>query len=289
MLNQLKKYFPSLMPYTGQYPDGYLWFIMDNHKIVGIHEKDISEKDIILLTTFLNTYHPNIPEFNYEAKKWQQRIHESSDEITKEFFRFIYFLMPENQIDPKAFQEALNELFQKEIPILWLNETEGLLVETFTLIESKVDYNQIIQILSADLSVNIRFYVGGIEHTYRELKTYYDNLLSQAYIVFSLTKKEVVYYAESIKYLLLYPLSTKEKEYIVTSILKEFKKDPEMLKTLSVFLDSNLNISETAKKLYMHRNSVQYRIDKYINETGINIQRFDEAISVKIALLAESK
>lgn len=58
-----------------------------------------------------------------------------------------------------------------------------------------------------------------------------------------------------------------------------------MQKTLVNFFQHNLNISETAKNMYMHRNSLQYRIDKFINETGIDIQKFDLAFVVKLALI----
>lgn len=285
MLHQLKKIFPSLIPYTSTKVDGYMWFLIDDNEPIGIHEKDVSKKDVLLLNTFLEPYHPNIPIANYKAKKWQQRINEPTDEVAQETFRFIYFLMSKNQIDPEVFQEALNELFHKEIPIIWFNEVEGIFIEPISLLDPKVNYDEFIHVLIADLSVNIRFYIGETRNSFTGLKAYYDNILNQVPIVFSSTNKEVVYYAESIGYLLLHRLSIEEKECFLTSILKDFKNDPEMLQTLNVFFESNLNISETAKKMYMHRNSVQYRLDKYINETGINIQRFNEAISVKIALL----
>ena len=105
-------------------------------------------------------------------------------------------------------------------------------------------------------------------------------------IIFQLTNKEVISYQQSIPYLLLHQTDQQTKKQLITSILKKFERDEEMLQTLEMFLNYNLNVSETAKKMYMHRNSLQYRIDKFMNETGINIQNFDEALAVKLALIA---
>lgn len=289
MLQQLKKVYPSIIPYSATGTPGYIWFITENNERFGIHEADMTEKDVVLLTTFLKRFNPTIPLINPAAEQWQKRIDYGTDEVATDAFRFVYFILPKNQIQPVTFQEALNELFNQEIPLLWINETEGLLVETIPFLDSKINYEQFIHVFIADLSVNVRFYIGEVRKTYEALKSYYDHTIHQASIVLSQTTKEVIHYAESIPYLLLHRMSHEEKTEISISILKAFMGDSEMMKTLDVFFESNLNISETAKQMYMHRNSVQYRIDKFINESGINIQSFNEAIAVKIALLAKGE
>jgi len=45
------------------------------------------------------------------------------------------------------------------------------------------------------------------------------------------------------------------------------------------------NVSETAKKLYIHRNTLLYRLDKFKQETGLDVRTFNDAVLVKIALL----
>jgi DNA-binding PucR family transcriptional regulator len=58
------------------------------------------------------------------------------------------------------------------------------------------------------------------------------------------------------------------------------------LKMLETFVQCNLNISETAKELYMHRNSLQYRLDRFLEKTGIDVRQFQHAMPVYLAMLA---
>lgn len=55
---------------------------------------------------------------------------------------------------------------------------------------------------------------------------------------------------------------------------KEIFEDEEMVNTAEEFLQSSLNVSETSRNLYMHRNTLLYRLDKIEKATGLNIRRF---------------
>jgi carbohydrate diacid regulator len=61
--------------------------------------------------------------------------------------------------------------------------------------------------------------------------------------------------------------------------------EPEMLATLETFFSLDCNVSETAKKLYIHRNTLLYRLDKLKQETGLDVRQFRDAVLVKIILL----
>ncbi|MCD8511165.1 MAG: helix-turn-helix domain-containing protein [Bacillus sp. (in: Bacteria)] len=56
--------------------------------------------------------------------------------------------------------------------------------------------------------------------------------------------------------------------------------DRTLLDSVKVYLECNLNTSLAAKKLYMHRNTLQYRVDKFIEKTSIDIKRFPNAVAV---------
>ncbi len=59
----------------------------------------------------------------------------------------------------------------------------------------------------------------------------------------------------------------------------------EMLQTIYKFFENNLNVSETARKLYIHRNTLVYRLDKLQKMTGLDLRVFEDAITFKIALM----
>jgi carbohydrate diacid regulator len=63
---------------------------------------------------------------------------------------------------------------------------------------------------------------------------------------------------------------------------KEIFDDEEMLNTAECFLQSSLNVSETSRVLYMHRNTLLYRLDKIEKATGLNIRSFSDAVSFRV-------
>lgn len=61
--------------------------------------------------------------------------------------------------------------------------------------------------------------------------------------------------------------------------------DNETLSTLETFFQLDCNVSETAKRLYIHRNTLLYRMDKIKQETGLDVRSFQDAVLVKLTLL----
>lgn len=61
--------------------------------------------------------------------------------------------------------------------------------------------------------------------------------------------------------------------------------DEEVLTTVQKFFDNNLNVSETSRQLFVHRNTLVYRIEKLHQSTGLDIRKFDDALTFKIALM----
>ena len=61
--------------------------------------------------------------------------------------------------------------------------------------------------------------------------------------------------------------------------------DDEILTTVQKFFDNNLNVSETSRQLFVHRNTLVYRIEKLHQSTGLDIRKFDDALTFKIALM----
>lgn len=61
--------------------------------------------------------------------------------------------------------------------------------------------------------------------------------------------------------------------------------DDEILVTIKVFFENSLNVSETSRKLFVHRNTLVYRLDKIYKITGLDLREFDDAIIFKLALM----
>ena len=63
---------------------------------------------------------------------------------------------------------------------------------------------------------------------------------------------------------------------------KEIFEDEEMVNTAEEFLRNSLNVSETSRNLYMHKNTLLYRLDKIEKATGLNIRQFPDAVSFRV-------
>ncbi|MDR3090784.1 MAG: helix-turn-helix domain-containing protein [Clostridiales bacterium] len=61
--------------------------------------------------------------------------------------------------------------------------------------------------------------------------------------------------------------------------------DEETLVTVAKFFENNLNVSETSRQLYIHRNTLVYRLDKIFKITGLDLRAFDDAVAFKLAVM----
>lgn len=87
---------------------------------------------------------------------------------------------------------------------------------------------------------------------------------------------------------LIYQLPTSLCHMYIDEIFRRYKIDDfdeETLNTVNKFFENSLNISETSRQLYIHRNTLVYRLDKLQKNTGLDIRTFDDAITFKIALM----
>ena len=67
--------------------------------------------------------------------------------------------------------------------------------------------------------------------------------------------------------------------------IPEVLEDEEAMSTIGKFFDNNLNISETARQLYVHRNTLVYRLERIEKEIGLDIRKFDDAMTFRIAVM----
>lgn len=86
---------------------------------------------------------------------------------------------------------------------------------------------------------------------------------------------------------LVYSIPEEQREYFIdeTGDHASLLQDEELVTTLETFFQLDCNVSETAKRLYIHRNTLLYRIDKFKQETGLDVRTFRDAVLVKLELL----
>ena len=90
---------------------------------------------------------------------------------------------------------------------------------------------------------------------------------------------------------LIYQLPIPLCEMFMTEVFGENLPDTfdeETLTTINKFFENNLNVSETSRQLYVHRNTLVYRLEKLEKSTGLDIRKFDDALTFKIGMMVVS-
>ena len=104
------------------------------------------------------------------------------------------------------------------------------------------------------------------------------------------TEKSIVAYNNLGIARLIYQLPTTLCEMFLQEVFKKGSiesLDHETLFTIQKFFENNLNVSETSRKLFVHRNTLVYRLEKIKKLTGLDLREFDHAIIFKVALMVK--
>ena len=104
------------------------------------------------------------------------------------------------------------------------------------------------------------------------------------------TEKSVVSYENLGIGRLIYQLPTTLCEMFLQEVFKKGSLeslDRETLMTIQCFFENNLNVSETSRKLFVHRNTLVYRLEKIRKLTGLDLREFEHAITFKVALMVK--
>ena len=89
---------------------------------------------------------------------------------------------------------------------------------------------------------------------------------------------------------LIYQLPSTLCEIFLSEVFKKGSLeslDRETLMTVQSFFENNLNVSETSRKLFVHRNTLVYRLEKIRKLTGLDLREFDHAVTFKVALMVK--
>lgn len=200
-----------------------------------------------------------------------------------------------NDSNDVSIYDVIQNLFPDKTKdfVININETDiALIKETSPEIESK-DIEKLASTIADTLSGE--FYA----HAYIGVGTTVDNLkdLARSFKeaqtalevgkVFD-TDKTIVCYNNLGIARLIYQLPTTMCESFLREVFLRGSiesLDQETLFTIQKFFENNLNVSETSRKLFVHRNTLVYRLEKIKKITGLDLREFDHAIVFKIALM----
>ena len=208
--------------------------------------------------------------------------------------RVVYIIETHNEKDVNAL-ETVRSLFASKTKdfITAVDEKNIILVKEVRQGESYVELdktaNMILDMLNTEAMTKVRVAYGTVINDIKEVSRSYKEAkmaLDVGKIFYA--SKNVIAYSNLGIGRLIYQLPIPLCKMFIREVFDgkspdEF--DEETLTTINKFFETSLNVSETSRQLYIHRNTLVYRLDKLQKSTGLDLRVFEDAITFKIALM----
>lgn len=206
------------------------------------------------------------------------------------------FLIETRTEKDSAATELLKGMFSSQNGdyITSVDETSVILIKTLEEKDSAEELKHIADVIAdmmnMEIMLNVRVAYGTIVSELKDVSKSYKEAKMALDVgkIFYAEKKVIAYSTLGIGRL-IYQLPVNlcrifiEEIFGSQSIPEEI--DEEALHTINKFFENNLNVSETSRQLFVHRNTLVYRIEKLQKSTGLDIRTFDDALTFKIALM----
>ena len=150
---------------------------------------------------------------------------------------------------------------------------------------------QIADTVSSEFYTKVAIGIGTAVSTIKDLARSYKEaqIAIEVGKVFD-TEKNIISYENLGIGRLIYQLPTTLCEMFLQEVFRKGSLeslDAETLMTIQCFFENNLNVSETSRKLFVHRNTLVYRLEKIRKLTGLDLREFEHAITFKVALMVK--
>ena len=209
--------------------------------------------------------------------------------------RRVVFLVEAHESVEGTVQEALKEFFSSEANdfVTAVDEKNIIVVKELSPEDGYGEVQKIadsmLDMLSSEVMLSTRVSYGTIVNEIKEVSRSYKEAKMALEVgkIFFVDRRIVAYNALGIGRL-IYQLPIPLCKMFIKEIFADVSPDDfdeETLETIAKFFENNLNVSETSRQLFIHRNTLVYRLDKLDRATGLDLRVFDDAITFQIALM----
>lgn len=205
------------------------------------------------------------------------------------------FLIETGSEKESMVSELLNGMFSTQVGdcITAVDESNVILIKTLPPDEKYEELegiaNTIVDMMSMEAMMNVRVSYGTIVEELKDVsKSYKEAKMALDVGKIFYAEKRVTAYNKLGIGRLIYQLPVNLCHIFIDEIFGSNvpdELDEETLTTINKFFENNLNVSETSRQLFVHRNTLVYRIEKLAKSTGLDIRTFDDALTFKIALM----
>ena len=208
--------------------------------------------------------------------------------------RVVYIIeMKEDKENTAA--EFLKGMFSSQMGdfITAIDESSVILIKALEPADKAAQLEQtaqtIVDMMSTELMMNVRVAYGTAVQELKDVSKSYKEAMMALDVgkIFYVEKKVNSYGSLGIGRL-IYQLPANLCRIFIDEIFGESDPgefDEEIVSTVNKFFENNLNVSETSRQLFVHRNTLVYRIEKLEKSTGLDVRTFDDALTFKIAMM----
>ncbi|MCD2248057.1 PucR family transcriptional regulator [Listeria swaminathanii] len=248
-----------------------------------IPKNDLSEQE----ATLLHTLFPEpLPTFTKESTQFWFDLLFGQEEMAipneKDTYRITQFHIKTTTTKSmlQEWQKALLSFFSPDAELIMFSANYGVIIEKST--GSLLGEEELVAVagtLESDFYIQSTFFMGLFHPLNAKLR----GLFAEERTIFNYNNREIVQTvaSESLKVIAL-----RMKESLITSELNNlFHQDDTWIPLIHTLFKNQGNISLTAKELFMHRNTIQYRLDKFHEQTNLSLRKMDGLLLAYLATL----
>ncbi|MGX2958843.1 PucR family transcriptional regulator [Peribacillus sp. JNUCC 23] len=292
MIEKLLNKYPNSIAHKqdAPYVEKYFWFKDDNGNEIGIPKSAITPEEINLLSLLFHTDFFDGRNDSSTKQPWSDFLLHKNGKLPKtrwEHVRFTHFHFDHNDFSGRDFEDALLSFVSSNAILVWTSDRSGALIEGKT--EDGLDKEELMAMLStleSDFYTKIEIFLGSFHFVDKELSSHYE-MEKKFYLKAKnfIQNRKMIVLADLLPFLFLEGITEEEKKWFTIALLGETLLDKELIGTVKTYIECNSNASLAAKRLYIHRNSLQYRIDKFIDKTGLDVRAFNHALPAYLLIL----
>ncbi|SFG55583.1 PucR family transcriptional regulator [Sporolactobacillus nakayamae] len=287
-LDQLKSVYGDALiddPSKVTNPGAYDWFKTKDGTIFGVRNDHLSTNERRLLDLSFIPYAPKSLNRTKKQLLWARlTFNDTPPENTVQLpqsVNLIYFILKKFSNQHRDLESAIHSFFHNAyLTTIWKSSEEGIIV-----LKKEQDCSgELINLIMSDFYCDL-FMLHVHEIAVSSLSRMYADH-------FSLLNKAQLLYPDQHDFQLIHLLplmlldaAQRQKNFDLTKWMTKFSELPhDLIKSVEIFFYHNFNLSTAANELYIHRNSLQYRLDRFYQITGLDPKKFKDALIISLLL-----
>ncbi|WP_158736079.1 CdaR family transcriptional regulator [Alteribacillus sp. YIM 98480] len=291
MIDKLKNIFPSLLLEEEVRPLDrhlYVFLKLNENKTAAIKKDEMTEQERKVLEVFLEIENQTDSFDPMDISWYSYLIDNGPLPPLQQFPSFRFYHIEGSKLYDNKFdlQELLRSYFDTAFKCVFLHTHSLVVIVKESKDQELPAFNteELAGIFATDLLIDVYVCSGRRVHAFEDIRFVFKQEKTLFDYARQLFPKDRAFNAYEILPFVFPLLKGNDQKRLFSYTFANLENEKELIETLYYFFLSNLNISLTAKELHMHRNTLQYRLDKITDQIGIDIKQFPNAAALFILI-----